>query len=143
MKTALFTLAIYISFIEPTICNFISDFPTVEAPTASPTLSPSTPTIATPTSDPTRDPTNDPTTDPTKQSIFFLVKPLNIDYPMFALNIETDRTILYIKIQIKKILKIPVEQQKLIFEAVTLENMKTLDAYNIPQQSTFYLIQES
>eukprot|EP01083_Nonionella_stella_P031476 86200_1 len=124
MKTALFTLAIYISFIEPTICSFHefkdSTFPTVEAPTASPTLSPSTPTIATPTSDPTRDPTNDPTTDPTKQSIFFLVKPLNIDNPtndpttdptkqsilflvkplnidspMFALNIETDRTILY------------------------------------------------
>eukprot|EP01083_Nonionella_stella_P031477 86201_1 len=99
MKTALFTLAIYISFIEPTICSFHefkdSTFPTVEAPTASPTLSPSTPTIATPTSDPTRDPTNDPTTDPTKQSILFLVKPLNIDSPMFALNIETDRTILY------------------------------------------------
>eukprot|EP01084_Bolivina_argentea_P316978 549529_1 len=100
MKTALFTLAIYISFIEPTICSVHdfkdSTFPTVESPpthdhrptwsvpsptafpTALPTLSPSAPTIV----------TTLPTTQlPTKQYILLLVKTLT--GAIFSFNFET------------------------------------------------------
>eukprot|EP01083_Nonionella_stella_P031475 86199_1 len=126
MKTALFTLAIYISFIEPTICSVPS--PTA-FPTALPTLSPSAPTIV----------TTLPTTQlPTKQSILLHVKTLT--GAIYSFNFETDRTIMYVKKQIKKELDIPVEQQTLVYERERLENMKTLDAYNIQHGSTLYLI---
>eukprot|EP01084_Bolivina_argentea_P215621 366092_1 len=136
MKTTLLTLAIYVSFIEPTI-------PTVESPThrpiwmnsptafptALPTLSPSVPTIV----------TTLPTTElPTKQSILLHVKTMT--GAIFSFNFETDRTIMYVKKQIKKELDIPVEQQTLVYERERLENMKTLDAYNIQYGSTLYLI---
>eukprot|EP01083_Nonionella_stella_P165764 552414_1 len=59
---------------------------------------------------------------------------------IYSFNFETDRTIMYVKKQIKKELDIPVEQQTLVYERERLENMKTLDAYNIQHGSTLYLI---
>ena len=57
-----------------------------------------------------------------------------------ALNIEPADTIENIKTKIQEIEEIPPEEQILIFEGKILENTRTLNDYNITDESIFHLI---
>lgn len=56
------------------------------------------------------------------------------------LEVTLSETVGFLKTMIQDQLGIPVEQQRLMCGGKTLENRRTLSAYNIQSNSTIYLV---